>query len=124
MLHLELGCLPIKYVVAIRRLLFLHYILHEEEDSLIHKVLVAQSGTPLKDDWVSTALDDLEDFKISMSFEQIKMISICKFETIVKNAVRRKALEDLTLTKLKHSKVLHIPHAKLEIQEYLKTNKH
>ena len=46
MLHLELGCLPIRYVVTTRRLLFLHYFLHEEEDSLIHKVLVAQSGTP------------------------------------------------------------------------------
>ena len=123
MLHLELGCLPIRYVVTTRRLLFLHYILHEEEDSLIHKVLVSQSGTPLKDDWVSTALDDLEDFKISMSFEQIRVMTIWKFQTIVQNAVRTKALEDLTLTKLKHSKVLHIPHTKLQIQEYLKTKK-
>ena len=35
MLYLELGCMPIRYTIMIRKILFLHYLLNEEKDSLI-----------------------------------------------------------------------------------------
>ena len=38
MLYLEMGCLPIKFIIASRRLSFLRYILKEEETSVISKV--------------------------------------------------------------------------------------
>ena len=36
---LELGIIPIKYIIMKKRLLFLHYILKEDKDSMISKVL-------------------------------------------------------------------------------------
>ena len=37
-LYLELGCLPIRYILITRRLMFLHYILNEDEHSLLQQV--------------------------------------------------------------------------------------
>jgi hypothetical protein len=47
-LYLELGCMPIRYTIKIRKILFLHYLLNEENDSLISRVLKAQIENPSK----------------------------------------------------------------------------
>ena len=36
-LYLEMGCLPIRFIIKSRRIMFLHYILSEEDDSLMLK---------------------------------------------------------------------------------------
>ena len=33
MLYLEMGCLPIRFIVKKRRIMYLHYILHQEKES-------------------------------------------------------------------------------------------
>ena len=50
MLYLELGCTPIRYILMSRRLNFLNYILREDKDSLIYKVLQAQLRKPTSND--------------------------------------------------------------------------
>ena len=52
-LHLELGTLPIRYLVKSRRLLFLQYLLKQEKESLMYKFCEAQSKWPQKGDWIS-----------------------------------------------------------------------
>ena len=120
MLYLELGCLPIRYIVSARRLLFLHYIVNEDENALIKQVFTAQMNQPLKDDWCLAVIKDIQDFKMELEIEEIKKMSICKFQNCVKKAVAIKAFEDLNSIKLKHSKVMHIVHSKLEMQQYMK----
>ena len=120
MLYLELGCLPIKYIVASRRLLFLHYIINEDEKSLVNKVFKAQMNQPLNDDWYLAVKKDLQDFKVELDVEEIKKKSLYQFQNIVKKSVSVKALEDLNKIKQKHTKVLHIVHKTLEMQRYLK----
>ena len=46
-----MECVPITFIIASRRLAFLHDILHENENSVIFKVFKAQCNQPLKDDW-------------------------------------------------------------------------
>ena len=58
MLHLELGTTPIRFILKTRRMMFLHYILHEEENSLLHQFLVAQMNEPHPGDWWLTVLND------------------------------------------------------------------
>ena len=55
-LYLELGCIPIKYVIIGRRIMFLHYILNCDTKS---KVFFAQRNSPIKNDWSSTVKEDL-----------------------------------------------------------------
>ena len=46
MLYLELGVIPIRFQIMIRRLNFLQYILFEDKNSLIHQVLKTQLSHP------------------------------------------------------------------------------
>ena len=61
MLYLELGCIPMRFTVMTRRIMFLHYILNEEHDSLINKVLQAQIKVPSKNDFILGVEKDLDD---------------------------------------------------------------
>ena len=73
--HLELGTLPIRYVIMTRRLLFLQYILKEKGDSLIHSFLVAQMEDTKKGDWWETVQNDIMEIELNLSLSEIKMMS-------------------------------------------------
>ena len=49
-----------------KRLNFLHYILNEEEGSLIGIFFTAQCENPTKKDWVSSVKEDLKSLEIEM----------------------------------------------------------
>ena len=121
MLYLELGCSPIRFIIKQRRILFLQYILKQEESSLIFKVLEAQYNNPAKNDWITTVLDDMEELELEVPLQQVAEMSKESFKNMVKNATDKRALEYLNCKKLKHKKVKHINHDKLELQEYLKS---
>ena len=57
------------------RLLYLKYILEENEESLLRQFLQLQIEEPTKGDWASTCFKDLEELKISESLEEIKNMS-------------------------------------------------
>ena len=119
MLYLETGATPIRYIVKFRRLMFLHYILNEDTESLIHKCFDVQKRKPCKNDWILSVYEDLEDLQIMIDFEQIKILSNFQFKSFLKKIIAEKALSHLNDIKSKHSKVLHIEHKRLKIQEYL-----
>ena len=52
--YLELGILPIKYIIKSRRIMFLHYILSRDENDLLAKFFEAQNLRPGKNDWCYT----------------------------------------------------------------------
>ena len=49
-LYLELGCIPIRFLIMQRRLIFLHSLLQEEGESLLFKVLNSQIEEPIRQD--------------------------------------------------------------------------
>ena len=67
LLYLEMGMIPLKYIIQARRLMFLRYILTQEEDSLLLKFFNAQRREPCKIDWVTTVLNDLETLELDYS---------------------------------------------------------
>ena len=101
--------------------MFYHYILHEDKNSLLYKFHKSQGRNPVKGDWCLTVADDLETLKIDLSEEQIEKLSEYSFKNMVNAAIKKEAYNYLVKIKSKHTKVLHIPHNNLEIQEYLST---
>ena len=67
MLYLELGVTPIRYIIMARRMMFYHYILNEDSESLIHKFYKLQVKKPVKNYWSLTIKDNLESLKISFT---------------------------------------------------------
>ena len=124
MLYLELGVSPIRSIIRSRRLNFLHYILHEEKQSLVYQFLQAQRQDPVKNDWCQTVLEDMDIFQLGLSIEQIEKMSQEAFSSLVKKQEKKASLDFLNTEKnsKNHTKVLHITHSVLDMQDYLKPN--
>ena len=70
MLYLEKGAIPLRFTIHKRRLMFLHYLLNEDEKSLINRFLKIQMENPSKQDWIHSVEKDLEFLDIFLSYEQ------------------------------------------------------
>ena len=67
MMFLDLGCIPLKVVVMKRRVMFLHYILQQPDESLLYKTFDAQYNDRLKGDWICQTECDLSELNITLS---------------------------------------------------------
>ena len=83
MLYLETGSWPIRFIIMSRRLMFLHYILNEDEKSLLKQVLNAQIADPVRNDWILTVREDLEELEIMLEFDNIQELSKHSFKTFI-----------------------------------------
>ena len=122
-IYLEMGMTPVAFILKSRRLLFLHYILNESEDSTLFKFFHAQSRAPIRGDWALTIREDLKELNISYTFEEIKQMSKEQFRKIVSESVQLQSFKYLNEKKLTQSKIKHIKYEKLQMQEYLKPNR-
>ena len=73
LLYLELGILPMRFIAKIRTLLYLHNILQQEENSLLHKFFLTQLKHPTRGDWVSNILNVLQDLNIELDLQEINI---------------------------------------------------
>ena len=120
MLFLETSQLPVKNIIASRRILYLHNILSRHEDELVRRVYCAMKNSPLKGDWCNTVIQDMENIGLTLSEEAISQTSISVFKTIVKSKMRQHVLDELNNIKMDHSKVNCIVHSDLKSpQKYL-----
>ena len=87
---------------------------------MLFKVFQAQWNHPVKDDWTITVQQDLKDFKINLSLEEIKGKTEWSFKRLVKKKSNEYALDYLLKMKLKHSKMDNLQYEELKIQNYLK----
>ena len=122
MLFLELGVLPFREIIRKRRLGFLHYILHESEDSMIRKCFESQKRNKTSKDWVTTVSSDIEEINLNMTFEDIKNMKKTTFMNTVKRKIDHKSLKYLEKMKENHSKVMGLKHPILKMQQYLMPN--
>ena len=59
LLYLEMGIIPLRYIIQARRLMFLRYILTRNETDLLLKNFKVQVREPSKNDWGETIAKDL-----------------------------------------------------------------
>ena len=121
MLYLELGCTPFRELIIKRRLLFLYYIVNQEKESMIRHFFEVQLKDPKPKDWVKTIRKDLEDLRLEISIEDIKVMKKSCLKRILNKAIESKAIQRLNMIKGNHSKVRNISHVKLKMQNYLKS---
>ena len=63
-LYLEMGVVTIMYIIKIRRLNILQFILKEEEESLVHSFLKVRLQHPSAGDWGQSVKEDVDDLDI------------------------------------------------------------
>ena len=116
-LYLEMGVYPARFEILKLRLLFLKYILDQNENSLVKQFFILQINQPTKGDWASQIKSDLKQLNITESLEEIKNMTQSNFKGRIKSQILKKSLEYL-LEKRK-SKGKEIEYKKLEMAEYL-----
>ena len=124
MLYLELGCKPLRDLLRERRLSFFHYLLNEDEKSMVNRFFWAQIRGGFKKDWTTTVVKDLE--YIGFEYENLDVIKNMKkekFMKIVKEKNSGKIFERLLEMKSNHSKVKEIEYKEIAMQDYLKSSK-
>ena len=120
LIYLELGIVPISFLIKSRRLGFLKYILDQEDSALIKQVVKAQEIDPKNGDWISSVRKDFRKLGINYSFEKIKEFSAFTLKSVIKEQIEKTALKNLKL-QIK-SKGKELSYEKLEMQNYLKSD--
>jgi hypothetical protein len=116
-IYLELGQVPARFDIFKLRLFFLKYILVQDEASLIYKFFYLQVQNPSKGDWASSCTETLQNLKINLSFEEIKLMSAPKFKKIVCIQIREEAFR--YLKNKRGEKGSEIIYQDIEMAEYL-----
>ena len=81
--YLELGILPVRFEIIKRKILFLQYILQQEETSMVYQVFKTTCENSIKNDFVKTCEKYLTTLEINLTFSDIQNMSKWKFKKLV-----------------------------------------
>ena len=93
--YAETGKLKIRHIIAKRRLMFLHNILRRNPSQLIYKIYQAQTLKMVRNDWFQTIQNDKKTYDISLSDEEIRLLSKSKFKQLIERKINFKAFTDI-----------------------------
>ena len=82
--YMELGVYPIRFEIMKRKILFLHYLLQQDKNSMLCEVLQATVEKPTKNDFVKTFKNYLKELNIDLGFEEIGKMSKWCIQKLVK----------------------------------------
>ena len=119
LLYTEAGATPIRFILMSRRLNFVWYILHEDEQSLIRRFFDAMCSNPIKGDWATTVKDDLRQLDMEMDIDDIYTTPKHVFKRLVKAKVRIAAFDYLKGIQITKSKAKDLAYDSLSAQGYL-----
>ena len=105
MLYFLTGSTPIHFIIKRRRLVYLHHILKQEEESLIKSFFEKQMIIRKSKDWSTQIIKDLSEFGIQNTFDEISLITEESWKSVVKTKTSEVALKYLnTITGSKSRK--------------------
>ena len=94
-LYLESGQIPGRFEIIRARLLYLKYILNQNEKSRLYKFFEAQLNNSRKGDWVNMCNQSIQQICLDMSMSDIKATKGEKFRKILKQKINIAALKYL-----------------------------
>ena len=119
-LYLELGLIPVPVILKARRINYLHYLANLKKDEMLYKVFMAQWNYLVKDDWTIKVKQNLEEFGLSLSLEEIRSKSAKSFKRMVKNRAKEYTLNFLLDKKDSHKKLDGLNYSDIKLQTYFK----
>ena len=91
MLYLKLNCLPIRYILMKRKLIFLYYILVKKKTSLINTFFQAQLNDSSKGDWSLTIQEDLNHLGIHSPINELTKIPESAYLKMINDRIERES---------------------------------
>jgi hypothetical protein len=118
-LYLELGAVPLRWIIMQRRLNYQKTIIDRAENELIKKVYNAQKQNSVRGDFVRLVQKDWDQLGIHMNETHIAIMSKAEYKRYIKSNVRAAAFKDLKMKQATLTKINNIQYEKLQIQDYL-----
>ena len=115
---LELGLMPVRYVITIKRLTYLHHLVTNNPTMLARQVLLQQMKKPIKGDFVKLCNFDMKQLQITIPNETLLKMTKPKFKYFIKDACKKAAFKFLLKQKSKLSKGSEISYTCLQTQNY------
>ena len=112
LLYLETSAIRLNFILAGRRINYLHNILIKDSNELVKRVYIAQKENPQKGDWYKLLQDDMKLF--SLNSRQVK--------NIVKKCIKSAAFNALKEIQSEHTNVKEIIYTTFTMQPYMKSN--
>ena len=118
MLYFLTGSGPVRFQIQRRRLVYLHHILNQNEESLLRTFFEHQYKTRKSKDWATRIIKDLFEFGIEIPLEEIMKIPI----NVWKENVKLKTLENALIYLNSNIGSKSRPYTLLQMSPYLMPN--
>ena len=118
-LFLETGSLPLSYIIASRRMIYLQNILKRNQNELVRRVYIAQRNNPTEGDYCSLVEEDFKHVNISLTENAIIAMNEDQYKSYLKKHVKLTAFNYLRKIQEPHTKVNQIHYTNLTIQPYM-----
>ena len=98
-MYLEMGQFPARFEIQKLRLLFLKTILEQDDDSNLKKFFNLQMKYPSRGDWASTCISDLNKLQITLTLDEIKVMTKDKYTRILKSKIESLTIKTMNKRK-------------------------
>ena len=118
-LYLETGAIPIRFIVASRRIMYLQSILQKDKNEIVRKVFEAQKVDTSPGDYFELVTEDKINMGLELSDTELENMNKEKLKNIVKSKTRQAALKYLKTVQASHSKMSCLNYNSLELSPYM-----
>ena len=117
--YIELGILPIGYEIEIRQLLFLRKILMKDVNDPVLKIYCEMLKYPYERNWANCILDLRYKYNLPLCDDNIINMTKSMWKVMVKNRIKKHALEQLLSKCQENKKTSHLRYHRLERASYV-----
>ena len=118
-LYLEAGVIPLRFVIASRRLLYHQVLLQRDDDELTKKIYLAQKDDITPGDFAELVAKDFLSINIQQDDREIMMTDRDTYKLHIKAKIKTAAFDYLKEKQQQHSKIKHIHYDTLCVQNYM-----
>ena len=122
-MSIELGVIPVSFVIMEKQLNFLKYILEQSMSSMLRQVYETLKKDSVKGDFIYLIEKDMDQLNITFTEEEIQGMTKPQWKKYVHSIVSEKAFEYLKEENENKTKTKHIDFEKLCMSDYLVHNK-
>ena len=120
-LYLETKSIPILFILASRRIMYLHNILQKDPKEMVRKIYEVQKDDATSGDFKELVEEDKEAIELKISEKDIENMPKEMFKKIIKKKVLEASFKYLKEQQKSHSKMDNLSYDNFEISSYLKS---
>lgn len=108
--------IPIRFIIASRRLNYFYKIIKRKDDELVKRIFEAQKIKTTRGDWIELIKDDFKLIREIFDEDKFKSMSKYQVKKFIKSKIKVATFNYLKALQKSHSKIKFIEYKKLETQ--------